>query len=123
MSNQINLDTRGVLTVQDQAGQPVKIVIKLAGKGYGNGLIVGDRQYQICRYVPTINDRKSPAQLAHRERFKAAVAAWQALPEAERQRLHEAAKAAGRTGWNRFIAGGLSTQDEEKTMTTDSDAS
>ena len=123
MSNQINLDTRGVLTVQDQAGQPVKIVIKLAGKGYGNGLIVGDRQYQICRYVPTINDRKSPAQLAHRERFKAAVAAWQALPEAERQRLHEAAKAAGRTGWNRFIAGGLSTQDEEKTMTTGSDAS
>ena len=123
MSNQINLDTRGVLTVQDQAGQPVKIVIKLAGKGYGNGLIVGDRQYQICRYVPTIKDRKSPAQLAHRERFKAAVAAWQALPEAERQRLHEAAKAAGRTGWNRFIAGGLSTQDEEKTMTTGSDAS
>ena len=123
MSNQINLDTRGVLTVQDQAGQPVKIVIKLAGKGFGNGRIVGDRQYQVCRYVETINDRKSPAQLAHRERFKAAVAAWQALPEAERQRLHEAAKAAGRTGWNRFIAGGLSTQDEEKTMTTGSDAS
>ena len=123
MSHQINLDTRGVLTVQDQAGQPVKIVIKLAGKGFGNGRIVGDRQYQVCRYVETINDRKSPAQLAHRERFKAAVAAWQALPEAERQRLHEAAKAAGPTGWNRFIAGGLSTEDEEKTMTTDSDAS
>ena len=123
MTNQINLDTRGVLTVQDQAGQPVKIVIKLAGKGYGNGRIVGDRQYQICRYVPTINDRKSPAQLAHRERFKAAVTAWRALPEAERQRLHEAAKAEGRTGWNRFIAGWLSAQDEEKTMTTDSDAS
>ena len=45
---QINLDTRGVLTVKDQAGQPEKIVIKLAGKGYGNGngngRIVGDRQ-------------------------------------------------------------------------------
>ena len=104
MTNQINVDTRGVLTVKDQAGQPVKIVIKLAGKGYGNGRIVGDRQYQICRYVPTINDRRSPAQLAHRERFKAAVTAWRALPEAERQRLHEAAKAEGRSGWNRFIA-------------------
>ena len=104
MSHQINLDTRGVLTVQDQAGQPVKIVIKLAGKGYGNGRIVGDRQYQICRYVPTINDRKSAAQLAHRERFKAAVAAWRALPEAERQQLHEEAKAEGRSGWNRFIS-------------------
>ena len=64
MSNQINLDTRGVLTVKDQAGQPVKIVIKLAGKGYGNGRIVGDRQYQVCRYVPTIDDRGSPAQVA-----------------------------------------------------------
>ncbi len=104
MSRQINLDTRGVLTVKDQAGQPVKIVIKLAGKGYGNGRIVGDRQYQVCRYVPTINDRKSAAQLAHRERFKAAVAAWRALPEAERQRQHEEAKAEGRSGWNRFIA-------------------
>ena len=104
MSSQINLDTRGVLTVKDQAGQPVKIVIKLAGKGYGNGRIVGDRQYQVCRYVPTINDRRSPAQLAHRERFKEAIAAWRALPEAERQRLHEEAKAEGRSGWNRFIS-------------------
>jgi len=104
MTNQINVDTRGVLTVQDQAGQPVKIVIKLAAKGYGNGRIVGDRQYQICRYVPTINDRKSASQLAHRERFKAAVAAWQGLSAEERQRHHEAAKAEGRTGWNRFIS-------------------
>ena len=104
MTNQINVDTRGILTVQDQAGQPVKIVIKLAGKGYGNGRIVGDRQYQICRHVPTINDRKSASQLAHRERFKAAVAAWQALPAEERQRLHAEAKAEGRSGWNRFIS-------------------
>ena len=104
MTSQINLDTRGVLTVKDQTGQPVKIVIKLAGKGYGNGRIVGDRQYQICRYVPTINDRRSAAQLAHRERFKAAVTAWRALPEEERQRLHAEAKIEGRSGWNRFIA-------------------
>ena len=110
MSNQINLDTRGVLTVKDQNGQPVKIVIKLAGKGYGNGRIVGDRQYQICRYVPTINDRQSPAQLAHRERFKAAVTAWRALPAEERQRLHEAAKAEGRSGWNRFISDWLAAK-------------
>ncbi len=32
------------------------------------------------------------------------VAAWRALPEAERQRQDEEAKAEGRTGWNRFIA-------------------
>jgi len=104
MSSQINLDTRGVLTVRDQKSQPVKIVIKLAGKGYGNGRIVGDRQYQICRYVATINDRKSLAQLARRARFQAAVAAWRVLPKEERQRQHEAAKAEGHTGWNRFIA-------------------
>ena len=107
MSSQINLDTRGVLTVKDQNGTPVKIIIKLAGKGYGNGRIVGNRQYQICRYVPTINDRKSAAQLAHRERFKAAVAAWQALPAAERQRLHAEAKAEGRSGWNRYLSQAL----------------
>ena len=62
------------------------------------------------------------ARLAHRACFTAA-AAWRALPGAARPRQHEEAKAAGRTGWNRFIAGGLSTQDEEKTMTTGSDAS
>ena len=104
MSSQINLDTRGVLTVKDQNGTPVKIIIKLAGKGYGNGRIVGNRQYQICRYVPTINDRKSEAQLARRERFKEAIAAWRALPEIERQRLQAQARAKGRSGWNRFIS-------------------
>jgi hypothetical protein len=36
MSQQINFDTRGILTVRDQKGQPVKLVIKLAGKGFGN---------------------------------------------------------------------------------------
>ena len=104
MSKRLSVDIRGKITVHDTAGQPVKIIIKLAGKGYGNGRIVGDRQYQICRYVERINDRQSPAQLAHRARFKAAVAAWRALPEEERQRHHEEAKAEGRTGWNRFIA-------------------
>ena len=108
MSKRLSVDIRGKITVHDTAGQPVKIVIKLAGKGYGNGRIVGDRQYQICRHVPTINDRKSASQLAHRERFKAAVAAWQRLSTEERQRHHEVAKAEGRTGWNRFISEWLS---------------
>ncbi len=63
------------------------------------------------------------ARLAHRACFTAAVAAWRALPGAARPRQHEAAKATGPTGWYRFIAGWLSAQDEEKTMTTDSDAS
>ncbi len=90
MSKRITLDVRGKLTVRDTAGNPVKIIIKLAGRGYGNGRMVGDRQYQVCRHVEHINDRRSPAQLARRERFKAAVAAWQALPETERRRLKPA---------------------------------
>ncbi len=98
------LPVRGRLGIKERQGQDVDIVLQLAGKGYGNGRIIGDRQYQVCRYVETINDRRSAAQLARRERFKAAVAAWRALPEAERQRHHEEAKAEGRTGWNRFIA-------------------
>ncbi len=63
MTNQLNFDTRGKLTVRDTASRPVKIVIKLAKKG--NGRIVGDRQYQICRYVETINDRQCPGKLTH----------------------------------------------------------
>ncbi len=116
MTNRINFDTRGKLTVKDQDGHPVTIVIKLAKKGYGNGRIVGDRQYQICRYVATINDRQSPAQLERRARFQAAVAAWQALPAEERQRRHEEAKVEGRTGWNRFISEWLSPRGEDRAM-------
>jgi hypothetical protein len=46
--------------------------------------------------------------LTRRERFQAAVAAWKALPESERQRRHAEAK--GRTGWNRFISGWLASK-------------
>jgi hypothetical protein len=70
----------------------------------GNGRIVGDRKYLIRRHVQHPNDPKTAKQLARRERFRAAVAAWRALPEAERQPRYEEAKAEGRTGWNRFIA-------------------
>ncbi len=104
MTNRIMLDVRGRLRVKDQKGQDVDIVIQLAGKGFGNGRIVGDRQYLIRRHVQHPNDPRTPAQLARRERFRAGVAAWRALPEAERQRHHAEAKAEGRTGWNRFIA-------------------
>lgn len=107
MTGQINLDTRGVLQVKDVQGNDVKIVIKLAGKGYGNGRIIGNKQVQVCRYVATINDRKSAAQLERRARFKAAVAAWQALPQEERARLHREARRFGQTGWNRYLSQAL----------------
>jgi hypothetical protein len=104
MSDRLMLDVRGRLRVKDQQGKDVDIVIQLAGKGFGNGRIVGNRQYLIRRHVPHQNDPRTPAQRANREKFKAAVAAWRALPETERQRHHTEAKAEGRTGWNRFIA-------------------
>ena len=104
MTNRLMTDIRGRLRVKDQQGQDVDIVIQLAGKGYGNGRIVGERQYLIRRHVPQPKDPQTPAQQARRERFRAAVEAWRALPEAERQRHHAEAKAEGRTGWNRFIA-------------------
>ena len=104
MGKRLTLDLRGVITVKDQKGQDVKIVIKLAGKGFGNGRVIGDKQVQICRYVATIHDRKSPAQLARRAKFREAVAAWRALPVEERQRLDQAARAEHQTGWNRFIS-------------------
>ncbi len=110
MSNRLMADIRGRLRVKDQQGQHVDIVIQLAGKGYGNGRIVGDRQYLIRRHVPHPKDPQTAKQLTRRERFQAAVAAWKALPESERQRRHAEAKAEGRTGWNRFISGWLASK-------------
>ena len=104
MSNRLMADIRGRLRVKDQQGQDVDIVIQLAGRGFGNGRIVGERQYLIRRHVDNPKDPKTAKQQAHRERFRAAVAAWRALSDAERQRRHAEAKAEGRTGWNRFIA-------------------
>ena len=104
MTNRLMADIRGRLRVKDQQGQDVDIVIQLAAKGYGNGRIVGDRQYLIRRHVQHPSDPRTAKQVARRERFRTAVAAWRALPEAERQRHHAEANAEGRTGWNRFIA-------------------
>ena len=111
MAKRATIDIRGVLTVKDRAGQDVKIVIKRAKKGFGNGRIVGDKQVHICRYVATIHDRQSPAQLAQRGRFKAAIAAWRALPESERQHWRHEGRVNHQTGWNRFISTWLARTD------------
>lgn len=104
MAERIALDTRGRLTIRDQQGNPVTIVIKLAARGFGNGRLVGNRQVQVCRYVAHLNDRKSPAQLARRARFSEAVAAWKALPPETRAQLHREALRTRRTGWNLWIS-------------------
>ena len=113
MTNRLMADIRGRLRVKDQQGQDVDIVIQLAAKGYGNGRIVGDRQYLIRRHVQHPSDPRTAKQVARRERFRTAVAAWRALPEAERQRHHAGPRPrAGRGGtglspsgwrWQRLI--------------------
>ena len=47
------------------------------------------------------HDPKSEAQLRHRAIWQEAVAAWQALPEAEKRALDREAK--GMTGFNLFV--------------------
>ena len=107
MSNRLMADIRGRLRIKDQQGQDVDIVIQLAGKGFGNGRIVGDRQYLIRRHVQHPNDPRTARQLAHRERFREAVAAWKALSDAERQAYDRQAREQGQTGWNRWLSARL----------------
>ena len=111
MTNRLMADIRGRLRVKDQQGQDVDIVIQLAAKGYGNGRIVGDRQYLIRRHVQNPNDPRTAKQVARRERFREAVAAWKALSEEERQDFDRQAREQGQTGWNRFIADWLALAD------------
>ncbi len=111
MSKRIMLDVRGRLRVKDQQGQPVDIVIQLAGKGFGNGRIVGNRQYLIRRHVPNQNNPRTPKQVANREKFKAAVAAWKDLTEDQRREFHEQAREQGQTGWNRWLSERLAMAD------------
>ena len=111
MTNRLMADIRGRLRVKDKQGQDVDIVIQLAGKGYGNGRIVGDRQYLIRRHVQHQNDPRTPAQRANREKFRNAAAAWKAMSDEERQAFDRQAREQGQTGWNRFIADWLALAD------------
>jgi hypothetical protein len=102
---QINLETRGRLTVLDEDGQPVKIVIQRVGRKFGNGRILNARyQVQVRRDPGTIKDRMSGPQLIRRARFSEAVKAWQDLGEVDRAAWQRHARRQSRTGYNMFIA-------------------
>jgi hypothetical protein len=62
----------------------------------------GDTCYARARVVP--RNPKSPAQNAKRERFRQAVLAWRALPDADKQAYAKRASFLRRTGYNLFIA-------------------
>lgn len=104
MPARINLDIRGRLRVKDTHNQNVDTVIQLVGKGYGNGRVVGKKQYQVRRHVHSPFNPQTPPQQANRMKFKDAVEAWKAMSEAERQGWRDKAKRLHRTGWNYFIS-------------------
>lgn len=58
--------------------------------------------YVRARVTP--RDPKTAAQRDRRLRFDAAVAAWRALPEADKAAVRERAAAEGRTGYHLFLA-------------------
>jgi hypothetical protein len=59
----------------------------------------------------TPRDPKTTAQIDKRRRFQAAVAAWRALPEADKAVLRKRAAREGRTGYHLFLAEFLQKND------------
>ncbi|APR81944.1 Hypothetical protein A7982_07293 [Minicystis rosea] len=77
----------------------------IALSGAVSGLVFcrrGNGVYARARVIP--RDPKSKEQRARRTAFQAAVAAWRALPEAERESFRKRAARSGRTGYHLFIA-------------------
>ena len=73
----------------------------------------GDRIY-VRRWVkPT--DRRTAKQQAQRARFREAVAAWKALPDADQARYTERARWQNRTGYNMFVSEHLSQPKQDDT--------
>ena len=101
----IALEFAGKVTVQDQQGNPVTVVIQKVGRKFGNGRMIGStKQVQVRRHVATIKDRMSGPQLIRRARFTAAVQAWQGLSATERDGWKRCAKRHGKTGYNLFLS-------------------
>lgn len=73
--------------------------------GYGKGNVPGDphRRLQLRAYVIPI-DPKTPAQLARRATFAAAVAAWHGLSPAQKASYARRGKSRNLPGYNLFIS-------------------
>lgn len=108
MTKRIMMDIRGRLRIKDQTGEDVDIVVQLVAAGLGNGRMTGKRQYQVRRHCQHPMQPNSPEQLAWKDKFSAATAAWKALTEEERAVWRREAKPKKRTGWNLFISRYLS---------------
>ena len=96
------LITGKIYLPNEETGEREPFVIQRVGKGSGN--IVTNRRHdlQLRRHVDK-KDAKSPLQLAGRARMKAAVAAWQALDDEQKQVWREKAKPLIMTGFNLCI--------------------
>lgn len=68
--------------------------------------------YARMHVVP--HDPKTPAQVDRRGRFRAAVVAWRALPNSEREAWRKRAARAERTGYHLFLAEFIAKGDTNK---------
>lgn len=98
------LSLHGILWVPDPAnpGQYIKKVAQRTAKGRGNAPGFADRAQQIRAHVIPA-DPKTPAQLARRAAFAAAMAGWSALTPAQKQTYNDRANALKISGVNLYM--------------------
>jgi hypothetical protein len=102
---QIAILMTGKIGVRNEEGDVERIVIQRVRRGFGNGRNLNSRyQLQVRRHDATHNDARSGPQLIRRDRFTAAVAAWKAMTDEDRQPWRRAANRKSRTGYNLFIS-------------------
>lgn len=99
------LDIRGTITetITDPTPTVEKVVYQKVRPGLGNISNGGKYDRQRRKWVkPT--DAKSAAQLARRAKFAAAVAAWHALTQTERDQYKSQAKNKSISAFNAYIS-------------------
>lgn len=99
------LDIRGTITLENPpaGGSPGRYVFQRVGQGFGN-LPGGDGyDMQIRRHVIPA-DPQTPAQLARRAAFAAAVASWHAATPEERETARQLAESRGITLFNAWLS-------------------
>lgn len=100
----IGLNLHGVIWMDHPTipGAVVKKIAQRTAPGKGNVPEMRHQNQQIRAHVIPI-DPKTPAQIAQRNRMRAAMTAWTSLTEPERELWRSAARSAQMGGINLFV--------------------
>lgn len=105
MTSYHSLTLRGTITECTPADPPActKVVYQKVAPGKGNLPGTGDYAYQRRRHVIPA-DPRTPAQVARRATFAAAVTEWQAMTDDQRRAWRAAAAGLAISGYNLYIS-------------------